>query len=257
MEPYYKQDGITIYHGDCYDILPQLPKIDLLLTDPPYGINADKFSNGQNLNRKDGWNREESTSKKIRKNRLQRLNGGGGKLKNRILNTSKIDWDYERPKKEYWDELFRISKNQFVWGFNYFIDFLYPSRGVYVWNKKQPWENFSQAELGWTSFDKPARLFDCSNTGGRNKEIKIHPTQKPVIIYKDILTWIAEKGWTIFDSHTGSRSLGIACYDLGFDFEGCENDKIIWEAQETRFQDHIKQDELFDKSEYQELIFKE
>lgn len=167
-----------LYHADCMDIMAKMPdkSIDLCITDPPYGIGAENYSNGQNLNRKDGWYREESTAVRVKKNRL---NSGSGKLKNNILNTSNCEWDTKKPDQEYFNELLRVSKNQIIWGLNYFIDFLYSTRGIYVWDKLQYWENFSQFELAWTSFDKPARLFKYSNSGGliKKKKFTLHRNQ--------------------------------------------------------------------------------
>lgn len=150
---------------------------DLAVVDPPYGINAPAMDMGSAK----GY---VSTATKLRKGRL---NGGAGKLKNRVLNTMSCDWDYNPPGEDYFRELFRVSKNQIIWGGNYFP--LPPTRGIICWDKMQPWENFSQVELAWTSFDCPAKLVRISTTGGNNREEKIHPTQKPVALYQ----WIFKK----------------------------------------------------------------
>jgi site-specific DNA-methyltransferase (adenine-specific) len=212
---------------------------DLAIVDPPYGINAPNMTMGSNPNRKGRDERGElqygnvSTAQKIKKNRLQRLNSGGGKLKNRILNTSKIEWDYEKPTAEYFEQLFRVSKNQIIWGGNYFN--LPPTRCFIVWNKNQPWENFSQAELAWTSFDGPAKLFTYSNTGGANREKKIHPTQKPVYLYDYCLKYFAKQGYKILDTHLGSGSSRISCYKAKLDFTGIEIDQQYFNESEKRF----------------------
>lgn len=150
---------------------------DLAVVDPPYGINAPAMNMGSSKG-------NVSTATKLRKGRL---NGGAGKLKNRVLNTMSCDWDYNPPGEDYFRELFRVSKNQIIWGGNYFP--LPPTRGIICWDKMQPWENFSQVELAWTSFDCPAKLVRISTTGGNNREEKIHPTQKPVALYQ----WIFKK----------------------------------------------------------------
>lgn len=150
---------------------------DLAVVDPPYGINAPAMDMGSAKG-------NVSTATKLRKGRL---NGGAGKLKNRVLNTMSCDWDYNPPGEDYFRELFRVSKNQIIWGGNYFP--LPPTRGIICWDKMQPWENFSQVELAWTSFDCPAKLVRISTTGGNNREEKIHPTQKPVALYQ----WIFKK----------------------------------------------------------------
>jgi site-specific DNA-methyltransferase (adenine-specific) len=210
---------------------------ELCICDPPYGINAPIQS---------------PTPTPTQRNRLQRLNGGGGKLKDRVLNTAKkINWDSAIPDPEYFIELMRISKNQVIWGGNYFP--LPPTRCVIAWDKMQPWENFSQWEMAWTSFDSPARLFQFDNRTGD----KIHPTQKPVALYKWLLKNYAKPNDKIFDSHVGSGSIRIACHDMGFDFEGCEIDKDYWEAQEARYQEHIQQAGLFGGEELQSLIYAE
>lgn len=218
-----KTDLLDIRNCDCIDLMAEYPDkhFDLAIVDPPYGINA------------------ESTAKKVRKNKLQRLNGEGGKLKNRILNTSKIDWDYEPPGKEYFNELFRVSKNQIIWGGNYFD--LPPTRGIIVWDKCQPWENFSQIELAWTSFDKPAALAKFANTGCHNKEKKIHPTQKLVKLYSWLLTKRAEKGQKILDTHMGSGSIAIACHYAKCPLVACELDKDYYDMACERINNETKQ----------------
>jgi site-specific DNA-methyltransferase (adenine-specific) len=209
-----------VFNEDCITVMKRYPDgyFDLAIVDPPYGINAPNMSMGSNLSRDDGWKREPSTAIKLKKK--GRLNSGGGKLKNRLLNTSAIEWDNEPPTDEYFEELFRVSKNQIIWGGNYFD--LPPTRCVVCWDKCQPWENFSQWEMAWTSFDKPAALFSYSNTGGANAEKKIHPTQKPIALYRWLIKKFACAGDRIIDTHLGSQSSRIAAYKLGFDFWGCE-----------------------------------
>lgn len=165
---------------------------DLAVVDPPYGINAAKMQMGSHptRSRTDGHGSGPGVSTA---SRLKgRLNNGSGKLKNRILNKSSIDWDNEVPGDEYFKELFRVSKNQIIWGGNYFP--LPPSRGIIVWDKCQPWDNFSQVEIAWTSFDMPAKIFRYSNTGGANAEKKIHPTQKPTQLYDWIYSRFLQGG---------------------------------------------------------------
>ena len=227
-------DNTQVYNHDCELAMISFPDKywDLAIVDPPYGINAAKMDMGSVRARG-----EISTATKLR-----RLNGGAGKLKNRILNKSTIDWDNEIPSNEYWDELFRVSKNQIICGGNYFP--LPPSRGVAVWDKMQPWDNFSQVEIIWTSFDTPARLFRYSNTGNEASG-KIHPTQKPVALYKWLLKNYAKEGDKILDTHLGSGSSRIAAFDMGFDFTGYELDKDYFEAHEKRFRQHKSQLTIF------------
>jgi len=197
----------VVYNMDCMDYMRTLPDkaFDLAIVDPPYGL---KQAGGQTV--------------------------GKGKLKNRIFTNGKIDrWDVP-PTEEYFSELFRVSKNQIIWGGNYFK--LPPTRCVICWDKVQPWWNFSQWEMAWTSFPYPAKLFKFDN---RTKD-KIHPTQKPVALYKWLLEKFAGGGEKILDTHVGSGSSRIACEEMGFDFVGCEIDKDYFDAEEKRFADWKK-----------------
>ena len=186
---------IRLYNGDCMDWMKVVPDkwYDLAIVDPPYQLS------------------KSSTT-------------GSGKLKHRALNVGNIAerWD-NKPSKEYFDELFRISKNQIIWGGNYFD--LPPCRCFVCWDKCQPWENFSQVEMAWTSFDKPAKLFRYDNRRGG----KFHPTQKPIELYVYLLNTFASKGDKIFDSHFGSLSIGISCYEFGFELDACEIDKEYYD----------------------------
>lgn len=230
------------YNCDCMEYMRTLQDdaFDLAVVDPPYGINAPNMAMGTNKNRSGDGYPGESVAQRLRKGRL---NSGGGKLKNRALNTMPITWDYAPPKKEYFEELFRVSKNQIIFGGNYFD--LPPTRCVICWDKCQPWENFSQWEMAWTSFDKPAALFRYSNTGGANRAVKIHPTQKPVALYAWIFGRYAKPGYKILDTHLGSGSSRIAAYDAGLDFYGCELDEGYFIAQEKRFSEYTSQLSLF------------
>jgi len=214
---------IRLINQDCMPALREMPDkaFGLAIVDPPYGINAPNMQMGNAPNRT-GENEYPSVSAAVtlKKNRLQRLNGGGGKLKDRLLNRSAIAWDYEKPSPEYFTELRRVSRNQIIWGGNYFD--LGPTRCVICWDKCQPWKNFSQWEMAWTSFDKPAALFSYSNTGGANKDKKIHPTQKPTALYKSVLNKYAKAGDKILDTHIGSGSSIVAAVDMGFEVSGTE-----------------------------------
>jgi len=197
-------------------------EFDLAIVDPPYGINIKKI-----------WGDEKYGYKKY---------------------TNK-EWDNKRPDKMYFDELYRITKNQIIWGANYFVEYLKPSMGWILWDKGQRDFAYSDGELAYTSFNKALRIFTYSRSLSNFKEKKIHITQKPIDLYKWLLKNYAKPRQTIFDSHVGSGSIRIACYDMGFDFTGCELDPDYFEAQEKRFKDHISQNELFEKSELQELMF--
>lgn len=217
--------NITLYNADNMDIMRQYPDkyFDLAIVDPPYGINAPKMS-ATPCQRKIG---------------SKRLNSGAGKLKNRSLNTMNCEWDSAIPNDEYFTELMRISKNQIIWGGNYFP--LPPTRCVICWDKVQPWENFSQIELAWTSFDSPAQIYKYDNRTGN----KIHPTQKPVALYKWLLNKFGKSGDKILDTHFGSLSIGIACHDLGFELTAIELDAEYYESGKNRLKEHQKQLNLF------------
>lgn len=208
---------------------------ELAIVDPPYGINASNM--GSAPNRKGGGT---SVATKLKKGRL---NSGGGHFAGKNLTTMNCDWDNETPKPEYFTELKRVSKNQIIWGGNYFP--LPPTRCMLCWDKKQPWENFSQFELAWTSFDSPAQLYRLSNRGGKNDENKIHPTQKPTALYKWLLTKYAKQGYKILDTHLGSGSSVIAAIDLGFDITGYELDQSYFKATSKRIQQHQSQLTLY------------
>ncbi|WP_276679689.1 site-specific DNA-methyltransferase [Empedobacter brevis] len=226
--------SINITNEDNMELMARYPDkyFDLAIVDPPYGINAPNMKMGEN-------NGYKSTASKVK----GRLNSGGGKLKNRILNNSNIDWDNEIPSSEYFNELFRVSKNQIIFGGNYFP--LPPTRGIIFWDKLQPWENFSQFELAWTSFDKPAAKIAISTTGGANIEKKIHPTQKPVELYKWIFDKYGDPNFKYLDTHHGSGSISIAFHDminywkmLGKDVS--QSELIGCDKNETHYQDSIE-----------------
>jgi len=215
-----------VYNEDCMDRMIKYKdnEFDLCICDPPYGINIS-----------------------------QDLADRGKAYRNtRYREWEYKEWDSKIPDPKYFIELSRISKNQIIWGGNYFD--VKSSRCWIVWDKKQRDFSFADAELAWTSFNKSIRIFDYSRSALR-QENKIHPTQKPIALYKWLLTNYAKPGQTIFDSHVGSGSIRIACHDLGFDFEGCEIDESYFNAQEKRYKNHIAQQELFDKKEIQELIY--
>lgn len=183
-------DYIEITNENNLDLMKRYSDkyFDLAIVDPPYGIG-------------------------ISKNPVRQMH-------------KKKDWDNEIPSKQYFDELFRVSKNQIIWGGNYFD--LPPSQGFYIWDKKQP-ENFSLAmcEYAWSSIQKPAKIWSLSVMKEQNK---IHPTQKPIELYEWIIMSNAEKDYKILDTHLGSGSIAIAIdiinkrEQLNLQFVGCELD---------------------------------
>jgi site-specific DNA-methyltransferase (adenine-specific) len=148
------------------------------------------------------------------------------------------------PKENYFKELKRVSKNQIIWGGNYFTDLLPVSRGWICWDKIQAMDKYSDFELAYTSFDKICNTFRFCNNGGfivKGIDLKIHPTQKPIKLYKWLLHNYAKQGDKILDTHLGSGSSRIAAYEMGFDFTAFELDTEYYEAQEKRYNAHIAQ----------------
>lgn len=203
----------------------------LAIVDPPYGIGmASGFVVGESM----GLRREKNGSTSF-------IPRG---------NYARRNWDNETPSKEYFNELMRVSRNQIIWGGNYFD--LGSATCYIVWDKDNGGTNQSDCELAWTSFTTAIRKFRYMWNGmvqeEQNKmrvEKRIHPTQKPVALYKWLLTNYAKPGDTILDTHLGSGSSRIAAYDLGFDFVGYELDCEYWSAAEERFQRHVAQGRLF------------
>jgi len=155
----------------------------------------------------------------------------------------KKNWDNEIPLEKYFNELKRVSKNQIIWGGNYFIDYLNNSQGFIIWDKKQP-ENFSlaMAEFAYSSIQSPAKIFRYSVLTEQNK---IHPTQKPVALYKWLLDKYAKPTDKILDTHLGSGSIAIACHDYDFDLTACELDKEYFDKAMQRINNHTAQTKLF------------
>lgn len=167
---------------------------------------------------------------------------------------SKVEhWDIA-PPSEYFEELFRVSKNQIIWGGNYFL--LPGTRCFLIWKKLTISENFSMAmaEYAWTSFNQNAKVFEYAPQGTMNEK-RIHPTQKPVAIYKWILKNYAKLGDKILDTHLGSGSSRIAAYEMGYDFVGCELDKDYFLLQEERFKKWTAQGNLFEMDGGQPVSF--
>lgn len=206
-----KLDGIKLVLGDCMEYMKECQDkaFDLAIVDVPYGLP------------------KKSTT-------------GSGKHKHLILNRSHIadKWDV-KPDAAYFDELFRVSKNQIIWGGNYFA--LPPTRCFICWDKCQFLPTFSAVEYAWTSFNYPAKLFRFNN--GTTK--KIHPTEKPVQLYEYLLYHFAKEGDRILDTHGGSMSHAIAAHNLGFDLTIIEKDEEYYEKAKKRLMEHQRQQKLF------------
>lgn len=216
----------TIYLMDCMELMAQYPDnhFDLAIVDPPYGIDAGETFSGE-----------------------KRKSGNGMAMKTAF---EKKSWDSDIPKKEYFDELKRVSKNQIIWGANYMTTYLPPSMGWIVWDKDNGTTKFSDCELAYSSFDKALRKFKFMWNGMlqgdmNNKEQRIHPTQKPVKLYEWLLTNYAKSGDKILDTHLGSGSHAIACNNLGFELTACELDADYFEAACKRIKMESAQERLF------------
>ena len=207
-----------VYLEDCVTALKRYSDnhFDLAIVDPPYGI--ERFKNVTTT----------PSSKDVHAKRFQRME---------TVNNDK-------PSDEYWSELFRVSKNQIVWGANNFE--LPPSEYFFCWNKQQAMPNFATLEYAWVSMGlkKPAKLFTYS-IHKHNQVDKVHPTQKPIPLYDWILANYAKPNDLILDTHLGSGSSRIAAYKGGFNFVGFEIDQEYYEKQEKRFNDFKSQLRLF------------
>jgi site-specific DNA-methyltransferase (adenine-specific) len=200
---------IELIHGDCMDYMKSLEDkaFELAIVDPPYGIGVGSMKLGNAVKR-------------------------GG------------DWDSKPPKKVFFDELYRVSLNQVIWGANHFT--LPISRGWVFWDKDTNGD-FSDGELAWTSFDQSLKKVKYVWDGFRKCEVseRIHPTQKPVALYKWLIKNYAKPGDRILDTHLGSGSSAIAAWEAGHDFVGIELDEDYYNAAVKRFRQHIAQTKLF------------
>jgi len=205
-----------ITNEDCMDLMARYEDnyFDLAIVDPPYGY-GDKKTNILNFRQKE---------------------------QHRDWNTA--------PTDSYFIELFRVSKNQIIWGGNYFsFIWSFGGRCFIYWHKGNPVENFADGELAWTSFDKNAKQFDYryygNLEGNTSTGVKFHPTQKPVALYEWLLMNYAKENDKILDTHLGSGSIAIACHNLGYELTGCELDKDYYEAAIKRIEQHKQQQRLF------------
>ena len=220
--------SVSVTNEDCMALMRRYPDkhFDLAIVDPPYGIGmgARKGTTLKNGNKK-GF-RDQSNLYAVKQ------------------------WDNATPSAEYWAELFRVSRNQIVWGGNYFP--LPLSRGWIYWDKKltSPCENYSDGELAWSSFDCVLRKFTCDWIGfgylnGAEAGTRIHPTQKPVALYRWLLERYAKPGQRILDTHLGSGSHAIACHYAGMHLTACEIDADYFAAAQERIARETRQTTLF------------
>lgn len=214
-----------IYNADCLDLMKEIPDkyFDLVLTDPPYGIGIG--GNG-----------------KI---------GGNGFI-TKVTEYKKVNWDANGLTAEQWTGLKRISKNQIIFGYNYFADIIGNSRGIIVWDKKrQEWDdNFSDIEIAYTSFDKPAKCYRHLWMGAlrgseKSANTRFHPTQKPVKLFEWCLKNYSKENDIVLDCFSGSGVTAIACHNLNRNFICIEKDKDYYEKSVKRYEEHIKQFRIF------------
>jgi site-specific DNA-methyltransferase (adenine-specific) len=207
---------------DCMDMMARYPDkhFDLAVCDPPYGIGEE-------------WKKR--NYKKYRKHIFPDTT-----YKNNAV-----------PEPEYFNDLFRVSKNQIIFGYNYFTDILGPTNYLIVWDKMGGNNDivlYSGAEIAYTSIHRPIRIisvqWDGYRMGKETGQRKIHPHQKPIQLYKEILCRYARPGWKILDTHFGSGSIAIACHDLGFDLTACEIDRDYYVASMERIREYQKQQEF-------------
>jgi site-specific DNA-methyltransferase (adenine-specific) len=216
--PCYRLPFLSLFHADCMEIMKQYTDkyFDLAIGDPPYGIGAENHAG----NKENGWTQ-----------------------------WAKKDWDNAIPTAEYWKELFRVSKNQIVWGANYMTEHLPPKMGWIVWDKGQRDFSLADGELAWTSFDKAMRIFTYARAKAL-KEGKIHPTQKPIALYEWILQNYASEGNLILDTHFGSGSIALAVDKanrldkMNLHLTACEIDKEYIDKAIKRISESIKQGTL-------------
>ena len=208
-----KLENIKLYNADCLEVMKDIPDkfFELAITDPPYGININV-----SIGRRKG----------DKKSNYHKFAGGDSSI----------------PDKEYFDELLRISNNQIIWGGNYMTEYLKPSPCWILWDKLfSEYVTFAQFEMAWTSFKSSCKKIEINP----NQINKIHPTQKPVQLYKWLLQKYAKEGDKILDTHFGSLSIGIACHDLHFELTASELDKEYYELGKNRLMWHQKQLNLF------------
>ena len=208
-----------VYLEDCVTALKRFndKHFDLAIVDPPYGIGISKAGGYYHV-------------------------AGRGQANPH----TKKEWDNAIPTAEYWEQLFRVSKNQIVWGGNYMTEYLPPSRCWIFWDKVKFVDNYADGELAWTSFDANTKKVEIQHHGFLTKDGKsIHPTQKPVMLYEWQLMKFAKEGDLILDTHLGSGSSRIAAYKAGLNFVGFEIDSEYFNKQEKRFNEFKSQLRLF------------
>jgi DNA modification methylase len=212
IAPYYETARGKLYHADCLDILPEIEQVDLCLTDPPYGIGASskKFINGTSKTKKDYY--------------------------------EDICWDTKTPDKEVFDLI--IKHPAIIWGGNYFLKHLANTRCFLIWDKTIHGNSYADCELAWTNFDKVARIKSI-NMVEANNDGRVHPTQKPLKLFKWCLKHYSKENDLILDPFLGSGTTAVACEDLNRRWIGCEISEKYCELASKRIEQFLSQGKLF------------
>ena len=248
-------ESIT-FNEDCMEVMRRYPDkyFDLAVVDPPYGGGAAADTHTHTHTHTGGlhggaaeWEHKERSRFGQRFDRYHISGEDGRRMghedKKTTPGVSIRHWDVA-PPTEYFQELARVSKNQIIWGGNYFD--LPPTRCFLIWRKLTISEKFTMAmaEYAWTSFNDNAKVFEAAPQS-KPGDLRFHPTQKPVELYAWQYKLFAKSGMKILDTHLGSGSSRIAAYDAGLDFVGCEIDKTYFDLQEARFEKYTSQQNLF------------
>lgn len=233
------------YNMDCMEAMKQFPDkfFDLAIVDPPYGDGNQKIGGGYGSDRG-----STGTSIHYQRKNCRKPDGTWGYANWRDvgdeIRKKIIAWDVA-PEQDYFDELFRVSRYQIIWGGNYFN--LPPSRNFIIWRKLSISENFSMAmaEYAWTNIVGNAKVFECAPQGKANEQ-RFHPTQKPVALYTWLLSKYAKPGDKILDTHVGSASSLIACHRAGLEYWGFEIDPVYYKAAKERLDRETAQVNIMD-----------
>jgi DNA modification methylase len=217
-------DSITLYLGDCREILPTLGKIDAVVTDPPYGIGADKAAADAALQRIKADGKSKA--------------GRGWKF------YGETDWDNGRPPLSLILSLCEMSEYQIIWGGNYFTDVLPPTMQWLIWDKGQRDFSLADFEMAWSSQKAASRIFDYPRAAAL-QDGKEHPTQKPIEVMKWCLEFLPEKCRTIVDPFMGSGTTGVACAKVGRNFIGIEREPKYFDIACHRIADALARPDLF------------
>lgn len=210
-----KIGSVTLYNCDCMELMKEFPDgyFDLADCDPPYGLGGK-------------WVSKSDIGFTLKQEEIDKIN----------------NWD-NLPSKDYFDEIKRVSKNQIVWGGNYYFEYLGNCRGPIIWSKGQHGFTLADGELAWSSFDKPLRICECGKSirsaDKKTVDGRWHPTQKPKYLYSWVLERYAKKGDKILDTHLGSGTHAMACLDAGFELVACEIDKDYFETAVQKLKDYL------------------